>query len=270
MGNPGSDRGPAAWHPRRLFREENAGLLLDVTVFVANLLVMDPLARAFIVLVQRVDAGDRAATTTLAVFFAALFVLMPAGALMKRWHFHRRAGTVADPLQGCGGCLFNPIFYFSLQVVIFSVAAAFLFQGLGKASADDAGAAMFLTVIFSGLVLMIASTVLVYRYFSPPPRPPRYAWMRRPGTERVADALLFANMLGYQVFWNLLAQMSIPTVSGVGEFVGRLGFLVFVALLLYFPPRMLYLAEDMHRWRTWAGIGIANSVVVVRVVIGTA
>ena len=83
MGNPGSDRGPAAWHPRRLFREENAGLLLDVTVFVANLLVMDPLARAFIVLVQRVDAGDRAATTTLAVFFAALFVLMPAGALLK-------------------------------------------------------------------------------------------------------------------------------------------------------------------------------------------
>lgn len=260
------------WHPRDLLREENAGLLLDVVVLVANLLVMNAMAYGFVSLVRRADAGDPAAFPVLGGFFLALFVLQPVGAVLKRWHYHRRLGERrgADPLEdGLGGCLFNPIFYFSLQAVIFSTVAAFLFQSMDPgSSADDAGG-RFVAVILAGIVLMIANTALVYRYFSRPTRPPRFAWMERPATERVGDAFLYANMLCFQVFWNLLGTMEIAHVDGIGEFLGRLGLLVFLALLLYFPPRMFYLAEDMHRGVTWLAMLAANSPVIYRVLVGT-
>lgn len=256
------------WDPRNLLREENTGVLLDITVFAANLLAMDPLVRGFVALVRRADAGDPAAMSWLAAFAVALFVLQPAGAVLKRWHFHRRAGRAGDVLETtAGGCLFNPIFHFCLQAVVFCTVAAFLFQNLDLA--DDDSAPVFLTVIFAGIVLIIANTTLVYRYFSPPAQPPRHAWMRRPGAERAGDALLFANMLCFQVLWNLFGQMDIPVVSGIAELLGRFGLLLFVALLLYFPPRMLYLAEDMRRPWTWLWMLLANSPVIWRVLVGT-
>jgi hypothetical protein len=257
------------WHPRQLLREDNAGLLLDLVVLVANLLLMDPLVRIFLVAAARAGDGDTAATVGLALFTLALFSFQPIGAVLKRWHVHRRAGgKLTDPIEnGCSGCLFNPIFYFCLQTIVFSSAMAFLFQFLGDEYQDNG--AVFVPVLFAGIVLMIANVVLVYRYFSPPPRPPRYAWMRWSGTERVGDAFLFANMLGYQVFWNLLSQMEFPRVSGVGDLIGRLVLVFFIALLLYFPPRMLYLFEDIHRPRTWVSMAIANSPLIWRLVIGS-
>jgi hypothetical protein len=263
--------GIARWHPRTLLREENAGLLLDVVVLFGNLFVLHWAAEAFLTLVRRVDGGDRTALPVLAGFFLALFVLPPIGAVLKRWHYHRRrgGGPGNDPLDGAGGCLFNPIFYFCLQALIFSTVAAFFFQiEQPGSSADDVGV-RFVTVIFAGIVLMITNTVLVYRYFSPPERPPRRAWMQHPATERVGDAFLYANMMCFQVFWNILGTMEIARVDSVGEFLARLGFLVFVALLLYFPPRMFYLAEDIHRPITWLTMLVANSPVMYRVIIGT-
>ena len=260
------------WHPAALLREENAGLLLDLVVLVANLLVMRWAAETFVSLVRRVDGGDPTAIRILAGFFLALFVLQPIGAVLKRWHYHQRAGgRGADPLEtGLGGCLFNPVFYFCLQAVLFSVVAAFVFQVMDPgSSADDAGG-RFVTVIFAGILLMIANTVLVYRYFSRPERPPRHAWMQHPAAERAGDLFLYANMLCFQVFWNLLGEMEIARVDSVGEFLGRLGFLLFLALLLYFPPRLFYLAEDMHRPLTWWTMAIANAPVMYRVIIGTA
>jgi hypothetical protein len=76
-------------------------------------------------------------------------------------------------------------------------------------------------------------------------------------------------MLLFQVFWNMLTFAPLGHPSGVGEFFGRLFFLCFVALLIYFPPRMLYLAEDINRRLTWLTMFIANSPVIIRVLIGS-
>jgi hypothetical protein len=258
----------AWWRPRNLFRAENAGLLLDVTVFLANLLVMDPLLRLLLAVIRRADAGDGAAMAALAAFAVALFVLQPLGAVLKRHAFHRRAQAVVQQARSAaGGCLFSPIFHWVLQVVVFFTAAALLAELAGADTRDSAG--LFFSILFGGIVLVTTNTVLVYRYFSPPTRPPRPAWLGTPAAERLGDVSLFANMLCFQVFWNLLAGMQAAPVGSVGEFVGRLFWLVFLALLLYFPPRMLYLAEDIGRVRTWIGMTIANSVVLWRVLIGT-
>jgi hypothetical protein len=76
-------------------------------------------------------------------------------------------------------------------------------------------------------------------------------------------------MILFQVVWNLLTFADLGHPSNLLEFGGRLFFLSFIALLIYFPPRMFYLAEDIHRRSTWLTMLLANSPVIVRVLIGT-
>ena len=75
-------------------------------------------------------------------------------------------------------------------------------------------------------------------------------------------------MILFQVGWNLLTSERLSRPSDASEFVGRLLFLCFIALLVYFPPRIFYLAEDIGRGRTWLMMLLANSPVIARVLIG--
>lgn len=89
-----------------------------------------------------------------------------------------------------------------------------------------------------------------------------------PQSETLGDVCLFSNMILFQVMWNMLTFVGLGHPSSFLEFGGRLFFLCFLALLIYFPPRMFYLAEDIHRPRTWLTMLLANSPVIVRVLFG--
>lgn len=246
-----------------LFLVSNRGLLLDIFVFLLNLTVMMTLSRLFVGVIHRASAGDKASTNILFGMAVALFVLAPLGATLKRWHVHQRSRPVADPLEGC---LFSPIFYFCLTALIFASVNAFILQNVyGRKEPDGA---VFVGSIFGGLALMVTHTVLVYRYFSTPKKPPRLAFLRSPASAWIGDACLFANMVLYQLIWNLLSTADLPRPSGVLDFVFRFLVLCFLALLLYFPPRMFYLADDIGKRRTWLMILLANSPILVRVLFG--
>jgi hypothetical protein len=251
-----------------LLDKSNRGLLLDVAVLAANLLAMPFLSDAFLALIRRASADDPAAISILFAGSVALMVLAPVGATLKRWHYHRRLEGVkaADPLEGLGGCLFNPIFYFCLTVVIFAVVNAFIMQRV-FGSREPSGA-VFVPSIFLGLGLIILHTWMVYRYFSTPRRPPKSAFMRGPTSEVLGDACLFLNMLLFQLIWNLFSFAGLGAPSGVVEGVMRLLILLFLGLLLYFPPRMFYLVEDINKPRTWLMILLANAPVLARLMIG--
>ena len=115
---------------------------------------------------------------------------------------------------------------------------------------------------------MILHTWLVYRYFSPPKNPPRSAFLRTPASDLIGDACLFLNMLLFQLIWNLFSFAGLGAPSGVVDAVLRLLLLMFLALLLYFPPRMFYLAEDIGKPRTWVMILLANAPVIYRMLAG--
>jgi hypothetical protein len=246
----------------------NRGLLLDVVVLAANLLGMPLLMGFFQDVARRAAADDAGAMTVLFGFSVALFVLPPLGATLKRWHFHQRRGgrKAADGLGHLGGCVFNWIFYFCLVALIFATVTAFILQSVyGR---RDPGEAVFVTTAFVGVILIVLHTVLVYRYFSPPKRPPKSAFLRGPASEVIGDVCLFGNMLLFQVIWNSLSLAGFGPPSGAVDFVARLLVLCFLALLLYFPPRMFYLAEDIGKPRTWLMILVANSPVIGRVLLG--
>ena len=255
---------------KRLFAKTNRGLLLDIVVFILNIFLMRLLTRQFIDLFSQVSAENPLAKLSLGLIFAAMWILPAAGAVLKRWHFHQRrdALTLDSMESNLSGCLFNPLFYFCLNLVISSAVLASLGDFFfGRRGLDSA--AIFVPMIFAILILTIVQTYLIYRYFSPPKKPPKWDLLRTPQSETLGDICLFLNMILFQVFWNLLTFADLGHPSGVVEFLGRLFFLCFIALLIYFPPRMFYLAEDIHRRRTWLTMLLANSPVIVRVLIGT-
>jgi hypothetical protein len=198
-----------------------------------------------------------------------MWFLPAAGSVLKRWRFHQRrdAPTLDTVETSIGGCLFNPIFYFCLNLVISAAVMASLGDFLAGKALDTA--AVFVPMTFLLLFLTIVQTFLIYRYFSPPKKPPRWEFLQTPQSETLGDICLFLNMILFQVFWNMLTFAGFPHPSGPGEFFGRLFFLCFTALLVYFPPRMFYLAEDIHKRRTWLTMLLANSPVIIRVLIGT-
>lgn len=129
--------------------------------------------------------------------------------------------------------------------------------------------AVSVPLIIMGMILTIIQTYLIYLFFSSPKKPPRWPFLLTRQSETLGDVCLFLNMILFQVFWNMLTFAGLGHPSSLLEFGGRLFFLSFIALLIYFPPRMFYLAEDIGRRRTWLTMLLANSPVIIRVLIGT-
>jgi hypothetical protein len=254
-----------------LLAKKNRGLLLDIVVFVANVFLMHLLTRLFLDLVRAASAGEEVAQYALAFSCLGMWILPAAGAVLKRWHFHRRLQAQNQTLQSSesrlAGCLFNPIFYFCLNLVIVSaILSAFGQLLFGNALLQNG--AIFVPLVFLGLILTIFQTYLIYRYFSRPKKPPKSEFLRSPRSELLGDICLFLNMILFQIVWNTLTFAGVGRPSGFWEFVGRLFVLCFIALLIYFPPRMFYLAEDIDRPRTWLTMLVANSPVILRVLFG--
>lgn len=255
-----------------LFAQHNRGLLLDIVVFIANVFLMRLLTGLVVNLFKRADTNDADAKFVLLSGAIAMWVLPAAGAVLKRWHFHRRLTAehkaLASTESSLAGCLFNPIMYFCLNLVVMSAVVAGLGTMLLGPKGMDNGA-IFVPATFLGLGLTIFQTYLIYRYFSPPKKEPTSGFLLSPESELVGDICFFVNMLLFQCLWNLIAFADLPRISGIVDFLARLFFLSFVALLIYFPPRMFYLAEDINRKRTWLTMLLANSPVIFRVLIGT-
>jgi len=255
-----------------IFAKTNRGMLLDIVIFVANLLLMRKLTRLFIEIFGEVSAENPLAKLVLVFVCLAMFILPALGAVLKRWHFHQRlkaeGKTVESENTVLSGCLFNPLFYFCLNLVIMSAIITGLGEQLFGKNLLNNGP-VFITSIFIGLGVTIVQTFLIYRYFSPPKNPPKQEFLREPQSETLGDICIFLNMIFFQVAWNLLTFAPLGRVSSFIDFAGRLFFLSFVALLIYFPPRIFYLAEDINRPRTWLTMLLANSPVIVRILFGT-
>lgn len=257
--------------PPNIFAKHNRGLLLDIVVFVLNIFLMRWLTGYFLDLFQLANNDERLAQFVLSGMCLSMYVLPAAGSIMKRWHFHERLkkeGRKVEWDSNLGGCLFNPIFYFCLNLVLMSAILTGLGGFLFGNRLMDNGA-IFVPLVILGMICTIVQTYLIYRYFTPPKKPPRSEFLRQPQSEVLGDICFFLNMILFQVIWNTLTFAGFNRPSGPLEFFGRLFFLCFLAMLIYFPPRMFYLVEDIDRRRTWATMLLANSPVILKVLIGT-
>lgn len=256
---------------KNIFAGNNRGLLLDVVVFALQLTLIRLSTRYFIELVQRAAAAEAFARIALGLFFSGTFILPAAGAVLKRWHFHQRTRgrkQASAPLgDGPAGCLFHPIIYFVVSLCLSLTAVGLIGQ---QVFGEDfhAHASIMLPLVFGVSVLSLGQTIVVYRYFARPKKAPAGAFWQDPRSELLGDICIYLNMILFQILWGLLTSFPAAGVKGLGEFAGRLFFISFFALLLYFPPRIFYLADDLHRPAAWGTILLANAPTLFRVLFG--
>ena len=253
---------------KKIFAHKNRGWLLDVVVFFFQLILLLILTRLFADLLRQAKA-DIFAQVALILFCLGLAFLQPIGALLKRRRAHERQPDLDLPSPKF---LFHPIFYF-LSKLLFLIAASAALVDLVFGQTETGGAANYFgrppwlfTALFLGVpALAIANTAIVYFYFRPPTHAPLWPFLQSPQAEAFGDTCLFLNMIGYQMFWVFLMSELTKDYSGLGARLFTFGF---TALLIYFPPRLFYLAEDGRRPLTWLTMLLANTPILLRILFG--
>jgi len=249
---------------RKLFERANRGILLDVFVFVVNVVLMTILSRQLSNLFHQANA-DSLAQAAVAAFCLALVFLQPVGGLLKRRRAHLRR-TELDHVPV--GRLILPAYFLSQLVFLIGASGQIVDLVFGRNSEANSADYFGLppgvfALLFLGIpALAIANTFILWFYFLPPKHKTVSPWLESPQAELLGDTLLFLNIIGFQAFWGLLMTdlpHDYPTISG------RISMFVFAALLIYIPPRIFYLAEDGHRPVVWLTMLLANSPVLVRI-----
>jgi hypothetical protein len=250
---------------RQISDERNRGILFDITTFILSIFLMRILASFFIQLVRRIET-DQIAAFAVGIFLAGLLFLNPIGAILKRRNYHKRK-LIEGGEELNLGCLFHPAIYLTLMLVIYSFAAAILGEAVfGKNFDNKSG--IFAAVLFGGIILCIANTIFVYRFFTRPKREPYFELMKSPQIALLGDACVLLNMLCFQMLWSILLSAPLKAPRDMQEFLGRMFVVSFAALLVYFPSRMLILAEDFRRSAAWFSMFLANLPIILRIVFG--
>jgi hypothetical protein len=251
-----------------LLRPHNRGLLLDIVVFAFNLLLVRLLMVRFVAMLRSAEDGDVISRWVLFLFILGIFFLPPIGATLKRWQYYVRRDDKTSLMDNdLVGCLFGPIPYFIVSVLIFVVIETFILQYFYGDNGDDRTPMLVGTVL--NLPVSAINTWLVFRFFSKPKKEPMIAFFKTPLASLIGDVSIFVNMLFYQLIWNLLSGW-FPRPADATEFFARGILLLILSLLIYFPPRMFYLADDINKRRTWLMILLANLPIIFRVMVGTA
>jgi hypothetical protein len=250
---------------KKLFAHANRGILLDVIVFFVNVVLMTVLSRQLSNLFHQANANDTLAKGAVVVFCIGLAFLQPVGAILKRRRAHERKPDLNHvPL----GCLFVPAYF--LTQLVFLIGASGLIVDLLSAQSQTSESADYFglppglfTLLFLGVPALAGLNTFVFRfYFQKPGHRLLVNFLDTPRAEALGDICLFLNMIGYQAFWGLLMAdlpHDYPTISG------RISMFAFAALLIYFPPRLFYLAEDGKRPVVWLTMTLANLPVLLRI-----
>ena len=257
---------------RKIFAPRNRGILLDLVVFFVNLILMRIVTTLSLNLAHQAEE-DVLAKVAIGLFFAGVFFLQPLGPILKRWSFHQRSKFDTDSSAGCL-LLWFMFFYLVMMLLLSGTATIILSEVIfERGSAASEIAPLF---ILGGSVLSIVNTVFIYRYFLRPKKKPRWKFLTTPQAALLGDVLMFLNVICLQILWNSLTaaqsfwehMTSTPLgkPGSVTDILGRFIVIGTLALLVYFPARIFYLAEDRNRRITWLTIGLANLPLILRAV----
>ena len=257
---------------RKLLEPQNRGILLDLVVFVLNLTLMIFLTRLSRNLVDQAEENVTA-KALVGLFFAGLFFLQPLGPVLKRWSFHKESKFETDSPIGC--LLFWFMFFYLVMMFLISSTATIMLTEVFF-EPGSGGGEVGTVLILVGFVWSIVNTVLIYRYFHRPKKPPRWKFLTTHQAALLGDVCMFLNVICLQILWNNLTSaesfwnnmLSTP-LGSPGSFTDILGRFIVIgtlALLVYFPGRIFYLAEDRRRKIVWLTMLLANLPLLLRAV----
>lgn len=266
---------------------QNRGKFLDILTFFFNFFAVFFLSRIFLQLFRNTSDGDKFAQLTLGLICSGLFFLMPLGASLKRWNFQKRqidSGKVKAPTKKktYKKKVEDDLEEFHDDVktfLVISFGAGIFFIGLGAFlllanffSMDEYATRFVVAIAFILIfVFTVFNVATVLKYFNPieaSKEEPMFGFLKSETSEWFGDVLLFVNMLIFQSVWAMIWQTQFGKVSGILELIARIIVFFLVALFFYFPPRILYLLEDITDKKTWLTMLIANSPTILHFLIG--
>jgi len=182
---------------KKLFAHANRGILLDLIVFLVNVVLMTILSRQLANLFKEANGADSLAQVAVVGFCSGLAFLQPIGAILKRQRAHLRKPDLKHvPL----GCLFVPAYF--LTQLVFLIGASGQMVDLLSAKLHTSQSANYFglppwlfTLLFLGIpALAIANTFVFYFYFQSPTQKPLAKFLESPQAELLGDTCLFLNM----------------------------------------------------------------------------
>ena len=84
---------------KQIFAHRNRGMLLDVTVFLFQLILIRLLTTLSLGFVSQAEE-NALAKIAISLFLVGLFVLQPLGPILKRWSFHQHFKSFANDESG--------------------------------------------------------------------------------------------------------------------------------------------------------------------------
>jgi hypothetical protein len=256
---------------KAILEPRNRGILLDLVVFLISLILMHVLTVLSLNLVRQAEE-DNFAKLVVGLFFAGVFFLQPLGPVLKRWSFHQRFKFETNSSAGC--LLIGLMWFYVILMILLSGTATIILSEVifERGSPASEFGALF---IVGGAVLSFVNAVLIYRYFLKPKKRPRWKFLTTPHSALLGDVLMFLNVICLQIlwsgvsasasFWDTLVSTPLGGKTGtVTEILGRFIAIGALALLVYFPARIFYLAEDRNRKITWLTMLLANLPLILR------
>ncbi|GAC1446070.1 MAG: hypothetical protein NVSMB56_01660 [Pyrinomonadaceae bacterium] len=245
---------------------KNRGMLFDIAFFLINLFLLRLLVRLSLRIFSQASDGDVFARFVLLIFYLGMLILPGLGAILKRWHFHQRrkrqGKAESDDSWLPLGCIFIPFAYLTVNMCI-SLAVSLSFLDISDSLGSELLSEISVGLLLFGIVYNIVQTVLVFRYFVPPKRAPKSAFLRAPRSEILGDACIFLNMFLFQVLWSRMLTIHI---FYEGSQASNLAGLTIIGLLMYITARIFFLVEDIHHPRTWLTMFLANLPLVVGII----
>jgi hypothetical protein len=259
---------------KQILAKQNRGLLLDVTVFVFQLLLIRLLTTLSLGFVSHAE-GSAFAQAVIGLFLAGLFLLQPLGGDLKRWSFHQHFKSFTQDQSGLTSLLLSVYKFFYLAAMWIMIYLAYLY--FSAAFPDFHSDRIEDLVVALAFILPLAAGVVIFTYFRSPKRPPRWKFLQTPRAEALGDVCMFLNVICFQLlfsvyvssphFWNALHKITRQASGGfLPSLSGRLYLALIAAFVAYFPPRIFYLVIDQHRKITWLMMLLANLPLILAIV----
>lgn len=256
---------------KQLFAYRNRGLLLDLTIFLFQLLLLRTLTKLSLDFVHQAQ-GNTSAETVIGLFLVALFVLQVAGPILRRWSFHQHFPSFEEKVGPLTGLFlsFYRFFYIASMAIMIYLAYTYFAQPF-RLNESPSAETLEKIVVAAALVLPVISSIFVFKFFVKPKREPRWKFLMTPQAEALGNLCMFINVVCFQIlfsvyfssahFWNALHKTTRLASGTFDSLSGRLYIAAIVALIVYLPPRIFYLVPPtsiQRRLLTWLLMFLAN------------
>lgn len=251
----------------------NRGKLCDVSFFIFNVLLITIFSKPIIQFISIISEYQIITQIIVGCLSFGMLILPAIGANLKHYRFRQRNPKTTEKIKSkkkieddddefADGVRLLGLIMFATLIFLYGLGAYFLFSDVLSGSKDVSKT--FVLIEFIGLIILsFIYSIIIPGYFGAiEDEQQRSEFIKSKKSELIGDICIWLNMLIFQTFWVLYLNRGFSPES-------RTAFFIISTLLLYLPPRLVFLLEDFSDYKTWLTMMLANVPIIIRIVFGS-